>query len=355
MRHTSAVQEMADASDKGKVRVTPAHQEPRARVRLDSGRLIVNGPDPDGSGREVELRQMPLRDLDRVIAIESVQFTSEALGALLRHQIPITLLSRSGQFLGAFQPAINRHGLSRLRQFQLQKDHTFTMQMAGRIVAAKIYNQRRVIQRMAANRKLDLADDLLRMEQMLAAATRCHSTDELRGCEGAASARYFQLWAAFLPEGFPFERRSRRPLHNAVNACLSFGSTLLYNEAAAFIHAHGLDPALGLLHSKENGRWSLALDLMEPFRPVLAEALALDLFTHQILNASHFEPQQGGIYLNQEGRAKFILQYERRMERQFYGESTGHRTTLRQQLEAQATQFKSALDDTAKFEPFLMN
>jgi CRISPR-associated protein Cas1 len=334
---------------------TACLNEPRARVRLSSERLIVHGPDPEGSGRELELRQMPLRDLDRVIAIESVQFTSEALGALLRHEIPVTLLSHSGQFLGAFQPAVNHHGLSRLRQFQLQQDDAFAMQMAGRIVSAKIYNQRRVIQRMAANRQLDLADELTRMDQMLSAISRCQTIDELRGCEGAASARYFQLWATFLPEAFPFERRSRRPPHNPVNACISFGSTLLYNEAAAFIHAHGLDPALGLLHSTENGRWSLALDLMEPFRPVLAEALALDLFTHQILNAGHFEPQQGGIYLNKDGRAKFVMQYERRMERQFYAEAIGSRTTLRQQLEAQATQFKAALDDPAKFEPFLMN
>ena len=334
---------------------TACLNEPHARVRLSSERLIVHGPDPEGSGREVELRQMPLRDLDRVIAIESVQFTSEALGALLRADVPITFLSYNGQFLGSFQPATNHHGHSRLRQFQCQQDNAFTLAMGGRIVSAKIYNQRRVIQRMAANRSQGMAAELTRMEQMLSAASRCQSIDELRGCEGAASARYFQLWATFLPSAFPFERRSRRPPHNPVNACLSFGSTLLYNEAAAAIHAHGLDPALGLIHSTENGRWSLALDLMEPFRPVLAEALALDLFTHQILNAKHFEPQQGGIYLTKDGRAKFILQYERRMERQFYSEAHGHRTTLRQQLEAQATQFKAALDTPDRFEPFLMN
>jgi CRISPR-associated protein Cas1 len=130
---------------------------------------------------------------------------------------------------------------------------------------------------------------------------------------------------------------------------------LLYNEMVSFIHSHGLDPALGLLHTTEDRRWSLALDLLEPFRPVLVEALALDVFTHQILSSQHFRPQEGGIYLNDEGRAKFIVQYERRMERQFMSECAGHRTTLRQQLEAQATQFKGALADPPKFEPFLMN
>lgn len=334
---------------------TACLNQPRLHVSLKSERLLVRGPDPSGGGREVELRQIPLRDLDLVLAIESVQFTSEALGALLRADIPISILSHHGRFLGSFTPALNNHGRSRLRQFQRQQDAPFLLTMAGRLVAAKIYNQRRVIQRLAANRKIDLADGLHRLGQMLSAASRCHSSDELLGCEGSATARYFQHWASFLPPAFPFERRSRRPPHNPVNACISFASTLLYQEMAANLHAHGLDPALGLLHTTENGRWSLALDLIEPFRPVIGEALTLDVFTHQILNATHFEPQAGGIYLNEAGRRKFLLQYERRMDREFMSETVGHRTTLRRQLEAQAIQLKSALDQPEKFEPFLMN
>jgi CRISPR-associated protein Cas1 len=94
---------------------------------------------------------------------------------------------------------------------------------------------------------------------------------------------------------------------------------------------------------------------MEPFRPVLTEALALDLFSHQILNATHFEPRNGGIYLNKDGRARFLLQYERRIERQFMAECLGHRSTLRQILNATASQYKASLDQPEKFEPFLMN
>ena len=97
------------------------------------------------------------------------------------------------------------------------------------------------------------------------------------------------------------------------------------------------------------------VDLIEPFRPVLVEALALDLFSHQILNADHFEPRNGGVYLNEPGRKKYILQYERRMERQFLSECVEHRTTLRQQLEQQAVLYKAALADPATFQPFLMN
>ncbi len=346
------------------------------RVHLAGERLEVYGRN-EATEKDELLREIPLRDLDRLITSETVHFTSPALGEILRRNIPVQFFSWNGRFLGNFLPAQNHHGLSRLRQYQRTLDSAFTLQMAGRVVTAKLYNQRRVLQRLSASRddesKSQAAtgdagpksaigngkseiDSTLKWLDALFASIRVSTTiDELRGYEGAATARYFQAWAGFLPAEFPFERRSTRPPLNPVNACISFGSTLLYNEVTAFAHAHGLDPALGLLHATEDGRWSLALDLIESFRPVLGEALALDLFSHQILNAAHFEARNGGVYLNEEGRKKFFLQYERRMERQFMSESVGHRTTLRQQLEQQAVMFKSALHDPAKFEPFLMN
>lgn len=326
---------------------------PGSKIRLVSERLEVHGTDPE-TGAAI-LRVVPIRDVDRLIMQESTQISSEALAKLLRQDIPVAMLGWNGQYLGGFQPSIPAQGAWRVLQYQTSFDSGFTLTMAGRIIAAKIYNQRRVLQRMAANRSEDASTALDYLGSLLNDCGRSTTVDEARGYEGAAAARYFQHWATFLPDTFPFQRRSTRPPLNPVNACISFGSTLLYNEMTSFIHACGLDPALGLLHTTEDRRWSLALDLMEPFRPVLVEALALDVFTHKILSAKHFSPHEGGIYLNDEGRAKFIVQYERRMERQFMSECAGHRTTLRQQIEAQAVMFKSSLADPAKFEPFLMN
>ena len=354
---------------------TAAINQHGCRVSLKSERLEVFGRN-EATQRDEVLRVIPIRDLDRLSIAESVQITSQALAALLRASIPVSVLGCGGQFLGGFLPAHNSHGLARLRQYQRTLDAPFGLQMAGRIITAKLYNQRRVLQRLTASRPdvgqtsalagpdvVPAPQSALRTPQsaldwldaIFASLRTSQSIDELRGYEGASTARYFQAWASFLPAPFPFERRSTRPPLNAVNACISFGATLLYAEAVAFIHAHGLDPALGLLHTTENGRWSLALDLIEPFRPVLVEALALDLFSHQILNADHFEPRNGGVYLNEPGRKKYILQYERRMERQFLSECVEHRTTLRQQLEQQAVLYKAALADPATFQPFLMN
>ena len=107
--------------------------------------------------------------------------------------------------------------------------------------------------------------------------------------------------AGFLPAEFPFERRSHRPPHNAVNACLSFAYTLLYHDVVSALHARGLDPGLGLLHATENGRWSLALDLMEPFRPALADALTLRMMSHQMLSPADFQARDGGILSGRSG------------------------------------------------------
>ncbi|MGD9418343.1 MAG: CRISPR-associated endonuclease Cas1 [Verrucomicrobiota bacterium JB025] len=338
---------------------TACIQQPGASVRLESERLLVSFADED---LHPQKRVIPLHDVDRLILTDAVSLSSPALAELLRRQIPVSLTDTRGRFLGAFHPASPAHGASRLHHYQRTLDPSFTLATATRIIVAKIYNQRRLLQRVAANRRAanrpvpeSVDPALAALNRSMAAAGRAASLDSLRGHEGTAAARYFSAWASLLPDSFPFERRSTRPPLNPVNAALSFSSTLLYNEMHAFLHAHGLDPALGLLHTTENNRWSLALDLIEPFRPVVAEALTLDLFSHKILSTDHFEPKNGGTYLTRQGRGKLLLQYEKRMERQFMSESAGHRTTLRRQLENQATLLKTALDRPDSFEPFLMN
>lgn len=334
------------------------------RVSLESERLVVRGKpsnEKEGQRGEVILREIPLRDVERVIADESTRFSGEALGALLRESIPVSLMGWNGEFLGGFLPAAKAHGLSRLRQYQRSCDTAFALRIARELITARLYNQRRVLQRVSSNRGSDVmrrvGPDLDWLDACFHSIRKVGGVDELRGIEGASTARYFKCWATFLPDTFPFERRSTRPPLNPVNACISYGATLLYQETLTAIHARGLDPALGLLHATENGRWSLALDLMEPFRPCLVEALALDMFSHQILSEAHFEPRNGGVYLNAEGRRRFHLQYERRMDRQFLSELRGHRTTLRQEVERHAVLYKSALEDPEEkaFEPFVMN
>ncbi|CAI9084822.1 CRISPR-associated endonuclease Cas1 [Candidatus Methylacidiphilum fumarolicum] len=325
-----------------------------AKVSLCSERLQVVSYNKE-NGTEELIREIPLRELERLVLDQTVSITTPALCELLLRNIPISFIGFNGQILGGFFPPPNSHGLWRLKQYQNCLDPKSVLAYSKQLVKAKIYNQRRSLQRLSSNRKINNENDIEWLNHLLFKVASAATVDEIRGYEGASTARYFQCWATFLPQEFPFERRSNRPPLNPVNACISFGATLLYNEMTALIHLHGLDPALGFLHAPENERWSLALDLIEPFRPVIVEALALDLFSHKILNKEHFEKKNGGCYLNELGRKKFLAQYETRLERQFQSEFSGSRTTLRAQLEGCVCSFKAALEDPSKFEPFLMN
>src|SRR5438128_9229740 len=125
--------------------------QPDCRVSLKSERIEVYGFNEQTQRDEV-LRQIPLRDLERLVVAESVQVTSQALAALLRAEIPVSVMGWNGQFLGGFLPAGNAHGRARLQQYRWTQEPDFALRIAGRIVTAKLYNQRRVLQRLAASR-----------------------------------------------------------------------------------------------------------------------------------------------------------------------------------------------------------
>ena len=324
-------------------------------VRLHHGRLAVFSKRDDDPSDDL-LQEIPIEGLESVSLREHVQITTEALGVLMRARIPVHYLDVRGDLLGSILPPSGEISATRLRQYRRSLDPAFVQAGARAIVEAKIGNQLRLLQRLHANRPELPAPDVESLARHREALVTAAGLDELRGREGASAAVFYPAWEAFLPPEFPFERRSIRPPHNPVNAILSYAYTLIYRDLVSAIHVGGLDPGLGLLHVPEDGRWSLALDLMEPFRPVLGDALAIRLLGHRILQAEHFEPHEGGIYLTREGRRELIVQYEERLDRPFVSEQLGHRTTLRQCFVDQVVRFKTSLQDgSPTFEPFRLN
>lgn len=246
-------------------------------------------------------------------------------------------------------------GASRLLQYQLVSNPVASLAVAAKLIQAKIANGRRLLQRLDANHHRLDATALGALEARERDAVSASDLASLRGSEGSAAALYFASWAQFFPVEFPFVQRSTRPPCNPVNACLSYLSALVYGELLTACVTRGLDPALGCLHQSEDGRWSLPLDLMEPFRPALTEALTLRLFSHRILQQRHFEAREGGVWLNPDGRRTLIQHYEQRVQREFLSEHAGCRTTLRQQLQHAAVQFKLALAQSETYAPFRVN
>jgi CRISPR-associated protein Cas1 len=335
---------------------------PGTHVGLQSRALRIEIPARDEEPAVDRL--LPLVEIERVIIGDATQTTTAALAALLELNIPISYCSWSGRVLGLLRPPATASAGARLEQYRRCLDSAFCLDIARSLIEAKTLNQRRILQRLAANRSLDITAATDWFNALIQHTGRAPTTDALRGLEGTASARYFDELARFFPPVFPFERRSRRPPHNPVNAVLSYAYVVLGGEIEATLWTCGLDPALGVYHATEDRRASLALDLLEPFRAPICDALAVDLFSHEILNATHFErrlpddpadSQQPGCFLTLEGRKKFFVQYERRLERQFTYEFTGQRTTLRQLLERQCLDLKKTILENTPFVPFLMN
>lgn len=336
-------------------------ETPAAVVRLRSERLEVTLPPPaDGDGHATPpahaMVDLPLGEIERLIVAEEVRLTFPALCEVLRREIPVVIHDWRGRLLGSFLPPASPHSALRLRQYQRTWEPEFQTLLSRRLIQTKIKNQRRLLQRLHATRPRPVVPGALdRMAACLADTNRATDVPALRGLEGAAAALYWPAWAAFLPEDHPFERRSTRPPHNPVNAVLSYLSALVYGEVLAACHRRGLDPGLGCLHPTTDRRWSLALDLMEPFRPAILEATAIRLFTHRMLDAGHFQPVEGGIHLSPSGRRTVIHQFETRLQREFESEHAGHRTTLRRQIEATVLAYRMALETPESFQPFLMN
>jgi len=334
---------------------------PGTRVSLVRERLRVEIPSGEGESasdqaNEPQIKEVQLSDVERVLLHESISMTIPALGELMRRDIPVVLASGEGRILGLCQPPAP-HSTARLAQYRRAGEKAFALSLAVNWVEAKILNSRRVLQRLSANRDdVEITPDLLALQQLAEAALKAASTETLRGYEGTAAGRYFECLAALFPPESPFERRSRLPPHNPANAVLSYAYTLLAGEAEAGLHAIGLDPTIGFYHEPEDRRASLALDIIEPFRAPLADAMAIDLFSHGILNpASHFTPANGGIYMNNEGKRRFFTGYERRMEREYNSEQIGTRTSLRRELQRQCQLVKKAIIEGEPFQPFLMN
>lgn len=327
-------------------------QTPRYRVTLTSERLRIEAPEDSANAPRTEI---PLAEIERLVLGEETIITSPALRELLRRGVPVCLFDSRNQLLGAFEPPGPPYAAARLRQYRAVTDGAFALIIARRLVEAKIANGRRLLQRLEANHpRLDekAVDHLAALQ---GEAFRTVTLEQLRGVEGASAALFYALWSSFLPEAFPFERRTRRPPHNPVNACLSYLATLLYGEFQSACYAAGLDPGLGCLHTTEDGRWALPLDLMEPFRPVLVESLTLRLFAWRVLQPNHFEEREGGVFLNTVGRRALWEQYAQRLDREFFSEHAGCRTTLRTRIAQAPVHFKTCLQQPELFSPFRLN
>ena len=319
-------------------------------VSREGEHLLVKHHD---HGTAVQSQVLPVIDLSSVVVIGEPSITFPALSCFIQRQIPVSFLSVSGRWRGCIDTNADAYGERHLKQYQTASNRDFTLPVAKALLSAKLYNARRLIQRLAAARSQTswVTDEDQHHDAQLKWIAQhlhqCASVNALRGLEGLGAMHYFALLRHFLPEDAGFTKRQRHPAKDPANALLSWTYTLLLSELLSILRQHHLDPAIGVLHVNANRAPALALDLIEPFRSACADRLVLHLFNHRIIQPQkHFQRQpSGALLLNEAGRATFFNAYETALNRSFVDPKTGQNTSLRAALHQHVQRYLRCLED----------
>ncbi len=302
------------------------------------------------------LEEVRAGDLTHVALFGNIQITTQAIQMLCDLEIPVAYFSMGGWFYGLTRGHGMTNVFSRIHQFRTAADPLRCLVLARQFVHGKIKNHRTLLMRSHLEPP---APALARLKQAAQDVLAARDLPELLGMEGAAAAVYFQHFGGMLKSGtaeddalpgledtgrppeppvftFDFTRRTRRPPTDPVNALLSLSYSLLAKDCTIAALAVGLDPYVGFYHQPRFGRPALALDLMEEFRPLVAESTVLTTVNNRMLNLGHFVKAGDSVNLTKAGRRIFFQAYEQRMNALINHPVFGYRVSYRRVLELQA-------------------
>lgn len=288
-----------------------------------------------------ELQQsVRIREVSQVAVMGNVYITTPCLRALMEKQIPVSWHSYGGWFSGHTIGTGHKNVELRTEQFRHSFDDDCCLQIARALVRDKILNCRTLLRRNWRDGRAP-AELLSAMKRDARLAEKAKSLESLLGVEGAAAARYFKHFRAMLKTEasgfeFDFKSRNRRPPLDPVNALLSLAYAVLTRQFTTTLSAVGLDPYRGFYHQPRYGRPALALDVMEPFRPLLADSTVITVLNNGEVDAADFVHRAGAVALTSKGRKALFGAIERRMGQEISHPVFGYKASYRRTLELQS-------------------
>lgn len=272
--------------------------------------------------RETRLR-LPVHTLSSIVCFGQVTCSSFLMGYCAEKDVSISFLTEYGKFLARVQGPVSGNVLLRREQYRQADCDTATARIARMFVIGKVANSRHIVHRVLRDHvdkvdgnRLDMVcKSLSRYSIRLLQET---DAETIRGIEGRTARDYFDCFDQLIvgqKDNFQFTGRNRRPPRDRVNCLLSFIYTLLYHDARSALETVGLDPAVGFLHRDRPGRLGLALDLVEEFRPMLADRLALSLINlGQVRKKGFTVTDSGAVRMDDETRKTLLLAYQKRKQ-----------------------------------------
>jgi CRISPR-associated protein Cas1 len=307
-------------------------------------------------------QEVRIGEICQVNLMGNVQLSTQAVQTLCEADVPICYFSQGGWFYGITTGMNSKNVFLRRVQFRLADQEWFARSLARRLVAGKIRNQRTLLQR---NHVEPRNESLVGLKRMAEQAERAETLEELLGIEGTAARIYFGDLAGMIKTDeedgaaadqfrFDFVGRNRRPPRDAVNALLSLAYSLLAKDLTIACYAVGFDPYMGFYHQPRFGRPALALDLMEPFRPLIADSAVLSAINTRMVTPKDFVRVGPGVALTPTGRKAFFRAYELRMDTLVTHPFFEYRVSYRRLLEIQARLLARVLEgEVAEYPVFV--
>jgi CRISPR-associated protein Cas1 len=317
--------------------------------------------------KEKLVEEVRIRDVSHVALLGNIQITTQAIQTLCEQDVPVTYFSMGGWFYGITRGHELKNVFLRMEQFRLARDPITCLALARQFVHGKIRNHRTMLMR---NHVEPPESVILKLKRAAEDALEANSIEELLGIEGAAASQYFQHFngmikaedaastaresqTAPLPT-FNFSTRNRRPPTDPVNALLSLSYSLLSKDCTLACLAVGFDPYVGFYHQPRFGRPALGLDLMEEFRPLVAESSVLNCINNRIVTENDFVRAGNAVNLSPGGRKRFFQAYEQRMSSLLTHPVFDYKVSYRRALELQARLLgKTLTGEIAAYIPLL--
>jgi len=267
--------------------------------------------------------QIPIHTIGGIVCFGNVLCSPFLLGFCAERDVAVSFLSEHGRFLASVRGPVSGNVLLRRQQYRMADNEETTRGIAANVICGKLANCRIVINRTVRDHAAKVNAGALKeasdnIEKIIERIPRMNGTDEVRGLEGQAAAEYFRVFDHLIvdqKEDFVFSERNRRPPLDEVNALLSFVYTLLAHDVRSALETVGLDPAVGFLHRDRPGRPGLALDIMEEFRPVIADRLVLSLINRRQLGKKGFtKAANGAVTMDDDTRKTVLTEYQNRKQ-----------------------------------------
>lgn len=316
-------------------------------LRKTGDRLLVKKDDET-------LLDVPCSKIDSVLIFGNVQFTTQSIHELFEHGIEMALLTRTGRLIGQITSPFTKNIELRIEQFRRYWDESFKLNLAKALVSGKINNCLNQMRAFSYNhQEIDFSKEMESIGKYLNDVNGAENIPALTGIEGIAAKYYFDGFGKMVLGEFIFEGRKKHPATDPVNALLSFGYTLVFNEIASLLDGQGFDPYLGYFHKVEYGRASLASDLLEEFRAIV-DRFTLNVVNNRIFKKDDFyrNPKGEGMYLQREAMKRYFREYENYLNRGFIHPDTRENTTLRKCFRIQAEKLAAHIRGAPIYTPF---